>query len=145
MFFLRFFIFNFRESPKFLVYNGKDEQAIRVLEHIAKVNGVQCRLNYAAFKALTDESSHSSGVDGHFGPPSSGSDHHTRVVLNRRLSGGILHGGAKTFKRIKPSKQMVQAGKDRFMMLFSSFTMTRLTILVWLTYIMDFWGFTVAG
>lgn len=34
---------------------------------------------------------------------------------------------------------------DRYRMLFSNWQMTRLTILVWLTYVMDFWGFTVAG
>lgn len=137
VFCLRFFIFNFRESPKFLVYKGKDEQAVRVLQHIAEVNGVECRLSLEAFKALDDDSSPSPGVDGQF-EPLNGSG-------GERRSGGVLHGGANTFKRMKPSKKTVQAGKDRYMMLFSSFTMTRLTILVWLTYIMDFWGFTVAG
>jgi len=33
----------------------------------------------------------------------------------------------------------------RYKMLFATSTMTRLTILVWITYVFDYWGFSVAG
>lgn len=152
VFCLRFLVFKFRESPKFLVYKGQDERAIRVVQHIAKTNGVECRLSLASFEALSSSSESRPSVDqtdSQFGPPSSdsvdASGQQTRVVFNRTLSGGILSSGANTFKRIRPSKTKVLEGTDRYMMLFSSVTMARLTILVWLTYIMDFWGFTVAG
>lgn len=156
VFCLRFFIFSFRESPKFLVYKGKDEQAVRVVQHIAKTNGVPCHLTLAAFEALSGDSDVTGDAEHMFGPPSSGSVGHggasgggsgqqTRVVFNRTLSGGVLNSGANTFKRSIPSKKKVQAGTQRYKMLFSSFTMARLTILVWLTYIFDFWGFTVSG
>lgn len=152
VFCLRFLVFSFRESPKFLVYKGQDEKAIRVVQHIAKTNGVECHLSLASFEALSSSGESRPAVvrtDSQFGPPSSGSvgnhGQRTRVVPNRTLSGGILSSGADTFKRIKPSKAKVSQGTARYKMLFSSPTMARLTILVWLTYIMDFWGFTVAG
>lgn len=153
VFCLRFLIFNFRESPKFLIYKGQDEKAIRVVQHIAKTNGVECRLSLATFEALNASAGDSGGADSPFDPLSSdsagggggGGGQQTRVVLNRRLSGTLLSSGANTFKRIKQAKKKVQAETPGYMMLFSSFAMTRLTILVWLTYIMDFWGFTVAG
>lgn len=42
-FFLRFIVFNFKESPKFLVHQGKDAEAAAVLEHISNVNGRKCK------------------------------------------------------------------------------------------------------
>ncbi|KDQ10969.1 hypothetical protein BOTBODRAFT_35738 [Botryobasidium botryosum FD-172 SS1] len=44
LFFLRFFVFNLYESPKFLVGRGKDAQAIQVLENVAKYNNTQFSL-----------------------------------------------------------------------------------------------------
>jgi MFS family permease len=38
IFFLRFFVFNFHESPKFLLSKGKEQEAIDVLHRIAKFN-----------------------------------------------------------------------------------------------------------
>ncbi|KAF3760893.1 MFS general substrate transporter [Cryphonectria parasitica EP155] len=112
VFCLRFFVFRFRESPKFLIYQGQDEEAIRVVQHIARTNGHECRLSLAAFEALKSGSSSFVG--------SGSSDD-------------------------RPTSKKVMGGMERYRMLFSSVGMTRLTILVWLTYIMDFWGFTVAG
>lgn len=151
VFCLRFFVFHFRESPKFLIYKGQDEEAIRVVQHIAKTNGRECRLSLAAFEALTGESDSGGAESSQYRPSSRGSldggagGQRTRVAFNRTLSGNVLSGGVNTFKRMKPSKDKVLAGTSRYMMLFSSVDMARLTILVWLTYIMDFWGFTVAG
>lgn len=38
VFFLRYFIFHFHESPKFLISKGKEAEAIEVLHQIAKFN-----------------------------------------------------------------------------------------------------------
>lgn len=38
IFFLRFFVFRFHESPKFLLSRGKEAEAIEVLHKIAKFN-----------------------------------------------------------------------------------------------------------
>ena len=45
----------------------------------------------------------------------------------------------------KTLKQKLDAELQRYGLLFSSLPMARLTILVFLTYICDYWGFTVAG
>ena len=42
-------------------------------------------------------------------------------------------------------KDKLFAELSRYKMLFSSFQMSLLTTLVWLTYICDYWGFTLAG
>ncbi|CAN8106567.1 unnamed protein product [Discula destructiva] len=146
VFFVRFFVFKFRESPKFLIYKGQDERAIAVVQHIAKTNGKECGLTLAAFEALTSEESDSLDTDSAPGSASAG-QRATRTVFKRSLSGNLLNNGTNTFKRMKPklSKKKLHAETERYLMLFSSFSMARLTILVWLTYIMDFWGFTVAG
>jgi hypothetical protein len=55
----------------------------------------------------------------------------------------MLGGGAKQLQTTWAEKLRLEG--DRFKILFSSVQMTRLTLLVWLTYICDYWGFTVAG
>lgn len=119
VFFLRFVFFRFKESPKFLVYRGRDEKAIRVLEHIAKFNGRPCGVSIADFEALTNEhNSMNSGTE-------------------------LLGSGAKQLSLSMAEK--VKLEFVRYKMLFDGWQMIRLTILVWLTYIFDFWGFTLAG
>ncbi|KAH7161887.1 major facilitator superfamily domain-containing protein [Dactylonectria macrodidyma] len=54
-----------------------------------------------------------------------------------------LGGGSTQLKMQWKDKWRLELG--RYKMLFDGFQMTRLTVLTWLTYIMDFWGFTVAG
>ncbi|KAJ4500165.1 MFS general substrate transporter [Lentinula lateritia] len=39
MWILRYIVFDLQESPKYLISKGQDEKAIKVLEHIARVNG----------------------------------------------------------------------------------------------------------
>ncbi|KAJ4015473.1 hypothetical protein NW752_006935 [Fusarium irregulare] len=121
VFILRFFIFNFRETPKYLVYRGRDDEAINTLQHMAEVNKTECGLTIDMFESLTADDS---SVSGDSATPALGAG---KKQLNLKWS-----------KKVKLEMQ-------RYKMLFSSPTMTRLTILVWLTYIMDYWGFTVAG
>lgn len=121
IFFLRYVVFTFRETPKFLVYKGQDEKAIKTLRHMAKINGTQCHLTMDAFEVLQSE----------YGS--------TDSFSSSRSTLGESKDAISTWTE-KAAKEL-----DRYRMLFDGFQMTRLTILTWLTYIMDFWGFTVAG
>ncbi|KAG8791272.1 hypothetical protein FRC12_009699 [Ceratobasidium sp. 428] len=51
VFVLRFVIFNFQESPRFLLSKGRDEDAIRVLQAVAKMNGKECTLTVDQLRA----------------------------------------------------------------------------------------------
>ena len=122
VFFLRFVVFRFQESPKYLLYRGRDEKAVQVLQHIAKFNGRESTVTLDVFAALTDEDS---------------------SIGSRESGTPILGAGAKQLKSSFGSK--VKLEFIRYKILFSSFDMTRLTILVWITYVFDYWGFSVAG
>ncbi|KAH6981533.1 major facilitator superfamily domain-containing protein [Ilyonectria sp. MPI-CAGE-AT-0026] len=124
IFCLRFFVFNFRETPKFLIYRSRDEEAIQTLQHMAKANGRHCTLTLENLEALeTEGSSMGSGSNSSATP--------------------ALGGGTSQLKMQWKDKWRLEL--SRYRMLFDGFQMMRLTILTWLTYIMDFWGFTVAG
>ncbi|KAK5018084.1 major facilitator superfamily domain-containing protein [Cryomyces antarcticus] len=119
VFVFRFVLFRFKESPKYLVYRGKDDKAIGVLQYIAKFNGKQTAITLETFEALARE--------------------HNSVGSGT----AILGGGAKQLQSSAWEKTKLEFA--RYKMLFANKQMTRLTLLVWATYIMDFWGFTVAG
>jgi hypothetical protein len=119
IFFLRFVVFNFKESPKFLVYRGKDAKAIEVLQHVAKVNKRECGVTLQDFEALT--AGHES----------------TR-------SGTELFGTGDKQRSLPLTKKLMLEVK-RYGLLFKGWQMARLTLLVWLIYICDFWGFSLAG
>jgi len=119
VFILRFVVFRFQESPKFLVYRGHDEKAVKSLQHIAKVNKRPCGVTLADFEALeTEATSLNSGTE-------------------------LLGMGKQQLQKSFGEKLKLEF--VRYKMLFNGWQMTRLTILVWLTYICDFWGFTLAG
>lgn len=120
VFFLRFVVFRFQESPKFLLYRGHDEKAIKVLHHVAAQNGRTCNLTLDMLQVLEKE--------------------HT---LLHGSSAPILGSGTKQLQSTWAQK--VRLEFSRLKILFSSLQMTKLTILIWLTYICDYWGFTVAG
>lgn len=52
VFFLRFFLFSFRESPKFLLTRGRDEEAVDVIQSIAKFNHTTSSLSLDSFYQL---------------------------------------------------------------------------------------------
>lgn len=122
VFFLRFVVFRFQESPKYLLYRGKDEKAVKVLHHVAKFNGCESNITLDVLAALTDEDS---------------------SIGTRDTGTPILGAGAKQIKSSFGDK--VKLEFVRYKMLFSTATMARLTILVWITYVFDYWGFSVAG
>lgn len=52
MFLLRFVVFDLQESSKYLVAKGRDQDAINVLEHIARRNGKKITLTLEQLQAL---------------------------------------------------------------------------------------------
>lgn len=122
IFLLRFGAFTFHESPKFLISRGKDEAAITVIHKVSKFNGREPKLILAHFQALEDDDDNSSV---HSDTPMLGGDGNKQSSENWQGKFG---------------KEM-----DRYKYLFSNFTLARLTILVWIIYACDFWGFTISG
>lgn len=112
VFILRFFVFSFQESPKFLVTQGRDAEAIGVLQRIAQINKKTCGLTKADFDAVKASSNEG----------------------DEAAVTGTQSPGAKLGREL-----------GRYRLLFSDWVMTRITVLIWLTYAMDFWGFTLAG
>ncbi|KAL8970559.1 MAG: hypothetical protein Q9183_001463 [Haloplaca sp. 2 TL-2023] len=122
IFFLRFVVFRFQESPKYLLYRGKDEKAVQVLHAIAKFNGRESTITMAVFDALTDEDS------------SLGSNETDKAMTGT---------GSRQVKASFGEK--VKTEIARYKLLFATPTMARLTILIWITYMFDYWGFSIAG
>ncbi|KAK4949644.1 hypothetical protein LTR10_011485 [Elasticomyces elasticus] len=121
VFILRSLLFTFQESPKYLLYRGRDEEAINVLQYIARFNKRECSLTLETFNALSSNTSHYSAHN----------------------SGPLL--GTGSDKKDLSMVEMIGAELARFKPLFSSFAMARLVILVWVIYAFDYWGFTIAG
>lgn len=122
VFFLRFVVFRFQESPKYLLYRGKDEKAVQVLHNIAKFNGRRSTVTMAVFAALTEEDS---------------------SVGSTEIGKPILGAGSKQLKSSFGEKVKIELA--RYKLLFANPAIARLTILVWITYMFDYWGFSIAG
>ena len=122
IFFLRFVVFRFQESPKFLLYRGRDDKAVRVLQKIAKFNGRESSITLESLEALTNEHTSMAQRD-------------TDMPIN----------DAAVEKLTSTWVEKIKNEFYRCKILFSSFSLARLTILVWITYIFDYWGFSIAG
>lgn len=123
-FLLRFVVFKFHESPKYLLGRGKDEAALAVLHTIAKTNRVECHITMETFATLEAEAR--DNVSRH--------DQHAGTQFM-----GFAVGKPATLG------QKLQAEFSRVRILFSTATLGRLTTLVWIIYAFDYWGFSVAG
>ena len=117
IFFLRFVVFRFQESPKFLIYRGRDEKAVVVLQKIAKFNGRESSITLETFEALANEHASTANMD--------------PVLTATEVTSTWI--------------EQVKTELKRCRILFSTFSIARLTILVWITYIFDYWGFSIAG
>ncbi|KAL8670038.1 MAG: hypothetical protein Q9168_005399 [Polycauliona sp. 1 TL-2023] len=111
VFLLRFVVFRFQESPKYLLYRGKDAKAVEVLHNVAKYNGRQSTVTIEMFDALTNEDS----------------------------------SGAAPSPLKKSLGEKAKIEMARYKLLFANPTMARLTVLVWVIYMFDYWGFSIAG
>ncbi|KFA56119.1 hypothetical protein S40293_00187 [Stachybotrys chartarum IBT 40293] len=89
IFILRFFVFRFKESPKFLIYKGRDVHAMQTVEHIAKVNKQECHLSLEAFKALEGDSA------------SLVSDESINPAFKEKVKGAWRQSGLLDFSRYK--------------------------------------------
>ena len=110
VFFLRFIVFNFRESPKYLLYRGQDEKAVQVLDQIAKFNRRENKITLELLEKLTNEDA----------------SMETRDTRTPMLGAGTKQLSATWGTKVKLEMQ-------RYKILFATFSMARLTILVWIT------------
>ncbi|KAJ5041496.1 uncharacterized protein L3040_005081 [Drepanopeziza brunnea f. sp. 'multigermtubi'] len=117
IFLLRYVIFTFQESPKYLIGRGRDEEAIKVLHSIAKVNKHKCRVRMEDFRALEM---------GHIESPVA-----AKFDAGQMTNTTFLHQLKNEVPRLK--------------MLFATPALVRLTILVWIIYAFDYWAFSIAG
>ncbi|KAJ8061160.1 hypothetical protein OCU04_010233 [Sclerotinia nivalis] len=124
IFIMRFLVFTFQESPKYLLSKGKDEEALKVLQKIAKTNNKPLNLTIEDFRALDNTEALLSPTS-----TTSGDDR-----LRGRAIPNALSLRQKTKREIK-----------RIGILFKTRHDARVTILVWLIYAFDYWGFSVAG
>ncbi|KAL3427783.1 membrane transporter [Phlyctema vagabunda] len=127
VFILRFIVFTFQESPKYLLGKGKDAEALEVLHTVARTNRRECHITMATFEALESTESRSSS--------STEADGEERRDM---LSQQSLH-------KTKSIREQIVFEVKRTGILFSTPLLTRLTILVWIIYAFDYWGFSVAG
>ena len=122
VFLLRFLIFRFQESPKFYLYRGKDDKAVKALQNVAKFNNQESSITTEFFEALSAEEISITSHDADSPAPGSG-------PKPRKTSLG----------------QKFKFELQRYKLLFSSFYMIWLTLLIWITYMFDYWGFSIAG
>ncbi|KAI4760835.1 MFS general substrate transporter [Aureobasidium sp. EXF-3400] len=122
VFFLRFFVFTFQESPKFLVSRGREEEAIQVLHKIAKFNRAPPPVLTVAHLAAVDEASSLSTDDLEV----SGRPLSTMETFKR-----VLHNTANSFKHLKA--------------LFTNRLQTFIFVLLAIAYMGDYWSFNLAG
>ncbi|KAI5475236.1 hypothetical protein MNV49_001716 [Pseudohyphozyma bogoriensis] len=117
VFLLRFVVFTFHESPKFLLARGRDEEAILVIQRVAAFNRQPVpTLTLADLKALDDEY-----VD----------NKHLDDSADRKTAIGVVKHAFAQFKHLKG--------------LFKNRSTTVTIILLLITYAGDFWSFTLAG
>lgn len=133
VFLMRFVIFTFQESPKYLLSKGKDKQALQVLENVARTNRRVSRVTMQSFADL--ERGHGQDVR-------SSSESSAEAGTSMILDGGNVV-APKAF--MDSPMTAIKRELKRVSILFSTPTLARLTILVWITYAFDYWGFSVAG
>jgi MFS family permease len=123
VFFLRFFVFTFHESPKFLLSRGREAEAIEILHKIAKFNKAPPpTLTVEMFAAIDEAESSSSErfADNPSGP-----------LNTKDTTKQVLKGFAKETARLK----------GIFTNKLSCFTF----VLLGIAYMGDYWSFNLAG
>ncbi|KAK4054741.1 hypothetical protein OIV83_000665 [Microbotryomycetes sp. JL201] len=119
-FFVRFFLFTFRESPKYLVSRGRDAEAIDVVHKIAAFNRVEATLSLESFNDLARKMSDDSS-----------SDVKTPVATT---AGDVLAAHRRKFYDMSHLKLLFSSKKTAFT-----------TVMLFLVYMSDYWAFTIAG
>lgn len=123
IFLIRFCLFSFQESPAYLINRGDDHKAIASVARIAKMNKRPAlQFGIEDFREIEKRCSNTGEVD----------------VEERR--------GKLTYWESLGSawlSMVVQIKRGK--LLFSTKAMARVTILLWLTYAADYFGFSIAG
>lgn len=119
IFFLRFVVFRFHESPKFLLSKGKEQEAIDVLHKIAKFNKAPPpTLTIEMFREIDETSSMTSREPG-------------QQLSTTQHSKKVLKNVAHSFVHLKA--------------LFTNKLQTFIFVLLAFTYMGDYWSFNLAG
>lgn len=121
-FFVRFFVFNFSESPKFLINKGRDAEACEVVRCIARANKRESTISNAELEE----------IDARFAAAARPAS---------RLSKGAREGEDSVSEKPegKEKRVKVPAMGGHLKLLFSSGYMVRLTLLTWVCYAADYW------
>lgn len=129
IFLIRFFLFHFRESPAYLINRGMDEKAIASVASISQTNK-RPPLQFGIEDFREIDRRYRSRIDGQ------ASDVEAESVTPKKhsLAKSMQLVLADTFEQFK-----------RLKVLFRNATMARTTILLWITFAADFFGFTVAS
>ncbi|SPO29150.1 related to PHO84 - high-affinity inorganic phosphate transporter [Ustilago trichophora] len=135
IFVARFFIFSFRESPQYLLARGKDAKALKIIQQILTTNKskMQPLFTQADFREAARR------LAAHQGREYTPEEDEEHEGLD---AGGKKRSRWETAK--KSAKEMVSLFLNA-KTLFRNRTMARVTIIIWITFIADFWGFTLAG
>lgn len=122
IFFLRFFVFKFHESPKFLLARGREAEAIDVLHKIAKFNRAPApTLTLEMFRQIE-------ALDPEFAENSSALPAYTsRAEKNK----AVFKNAGKELKRLKG--------------IFTNKLTCFIFILLAIAYMGDYWSFNLAG
>lgn len=133
IFVARFFIFTFRESPQYLLARGKDAKALKIIEQILITNksDMQPLFTQADFHEAARRLAQNEG----------------REYNEEEEQEGLHAGGKKasTWETTKKSAKEMAALFLNAKTLFRNKTMARVTTIIWITFIADFWGFSLAG
>ncbi|WVW81979.1 hypothetical protein I302_103983 [Kwoniella bestiolae CBS 10118] len=119
IFFLRYFVFNFHESPKFLLARGREAEAIEVLHKIAKFNKAPAPTLTVAHFAEIDAASSTYSND-------------TAVQAGGKLTPAVV---------IKRFFRSFRGLKGLFLNKLQLFTFCLLAV----AYMGDYWSFNLAG
>ncbi|KAJ1036336.1 hypothetical protein NDA13_000216 [Ustilago tritici] len=132
VFVARFFMFTFRESPQYLLARGKDAKALKIIQQILITNKskIEPLFTQADFREAAKRIAAHEGGE----------------YMDEEREG--LHAGSGKASRLQQAKKSAKEMVALFLnakTLFRDRTMARVTTIIWITFIGDFWGFTLAG
>lgn len=104
LWFIRFFVFRFYESPRYLIARGRDEEAVEVIHKIAKFNGKadQRTITVRDLQNAVQESTKESA----FPSLHSGGEVHNVAGKKRWLSSGGSHFSGSHIKALFATRKM---------------------------------------
>lgn len=136
IFVARFFIFTLRESPQYLLARGKDAKALKIIQQILRTNKSKMEplFTQADFREAARRIAEHQGRE--------------FVEEEEQEEQEGLHAGGRRVSRWQTAKKSAREMLGLFLnakTLFRNKTMARVTTIIWITFIADFWGFTLAG